>query len=1246
MIRWLIKIIAITAGILLVLLLAVFSGIQVFVNTDTAGRMLRERINPAIAGHVSWQTQHVSILKGQVRILGLKVLDAEENTILTTRSLFADISITDLFSGRITVEAVRIQKPETFPAVDRQGRLNLIEAFAGRENSGDTIPNSNEFGMVSPELNLRINKLVLEEGSFSFQLQGSEPGKAGPRARLKDIGITIADVELADKAGKLSLTAGGGHINTYRMDIPITHISMQVVLDKGRIDPLKLEISVPDSRLAISGSVSDIFDSPLLDIKMELSAELSELRRMLGLDTELSGAINLKAAASGRPEDPEVSLSLDYNGGRLAGMEIGKAAGQIRIKDRKAVVRRMDAALAGGSIESSGTIDLQQVFPDGFTAPPADFDSVSYKFDLAAAKLRLSEIPGIPPVSGNLSGNLNLEGSGISPGTARAGVNAEIRTDDIAAAESIDPLDLRVLVRADLSGQRLGLDTLGIDGTGFNLKAAGEYDIAENAINMETSVKVADLAEFAASLGIPGVRGDAAELQATISGPVLQPLISANIRARNPGFRDAAAGGLSADLDLTAGSLKNLRGGVTAEITQVETGVQKLSGVYLKSRIDGGKIYLEPLEISLVPGQALQARGRVSPDGNYELAVTSDTIELTKLKMLEHTELTGRVKISAEGAGSINSPEMDANLRFSALTAGGKEIPDTIVNAYLRGSAVRVAVEDPFSIHTEYDLVKHDFSVTAKLPETELAPFFQLAGLQDFTGQVRGRLEAEGNTGRIKNTRAHLTVSALRLMFQGDEIAFAENLTASMENGEILMPGSRISVLKQGYIDIQGTGNLEREIDITAQGVFPAKLGESMAAGEIHSVKGELLLSAGIRGKMENPDFSAEVALRDLEMTVDRTMQRLHGVNGSIVLTKKQVGIAGISGQLENGSFNLAGNVDLENFKPAGADLEFSAESLPVQIPDVMETRINTDLKFSGTPQAASLTGAVVLVDGHYFKDVNLSLIEKAGDIGRRHRQTTPRAELPALDLPFLQNLSLDISLGHRNPLMLDNNLALLAIRPQLSISGRLESPVITGRAEITEGTIAYRNTEFEVKKGVIDFINPYRIEPEVDIRAESLVRQWTITLSVTGTPENLDFSLSSNPPEEDADILSLLAVGKTTRELAGTSTAGRSPEEMLADLLAGRLEKQVKAGTGLDIVELEYKQNGDEEQVSNEVRVTLGKELSRRLTVKYGMTTKGGEMVQQSTAVYKLMENLSAKAYQDTEGAFGGEMRYRLEFR
>ena len=90
--------------------------------------------------------------------------------------------------------------------------------------------------------------------------------------------------------------------------------------------------------------------------------------------------------------------------------------------------------------------------------------------------------------------------------------------------------------------------------------------------------------------------------------------------------------------------------------------------------------------------------------------------------------------------------------------------------------------------------------------------------------------------------------------------------------------------------------------------------------------------------------------------------------------------------------------------------------------------------------------------------------------------------------------------------------------------------------AQVNEGTVTFQKKTFEVTKGVIDFVNPYKTEAEIDIVSETQIRSWTITLTIKGKPENLDLRLSSEPSETDSDILSLILFGKTGREL----TSGR----------------------------------------------------------------------------------------------------------
>ena len=61
---------------------------------------------------------------------------------------------------------------------------------------------------------------------------------------------------------------------------------------------------------------------------------------------------------------------------------------------------------------------------------------------------------------------------------------------------------------------------------------------------------------------------------------------------------------------------------------------------------------------------------------------------------------------------------------------------------------------------------------------------------------------------------------------------------------------------------------------------------------------------------------------------------------------------------------------------------------------------------------------------------------------------------------------------------------------------------------------------------------------------------------------------------------------------------------------------------------------------------MTVGKKLSRRLTVKYSVESEEGEMIQRAVSEYRFLEHVLANGFQDNKGKYGGELLYRLEFR
>jgi translocation and assembly module TamB len=116
---------------------------------------------------------------------------------------------------------------------------------------------------------------------------------------------------------------------------------------------------------------------------------------------------------------------------------------------------------------------------------------------------------------------------------------------------------------------------------------------------------------------------------------------------------------------------------------------------------------------------------------------------------------------------------------------------------------------------------------------------------------------------------------------------------------------------------------------------------------------------------------------------------------------------------------------------------------------------------------------------------------------------------------------------------------------------------------------------------------------------------------------------------------------------ISGEGGSNLSPERLMANLVAARLADEVRETTGLDQLEIEAIREGESgTEAETSIQVTVGKELSRRLMVRYATQSRGGEVVQRAEAEYRLLEHFLLTAFQDNLGVFGGALSYRLEFR
>jgi translocation and assembly module TamB len=104
-----------------------------------------------------------------------------------------------------------------------------------------------------------------------------------------------------------------------------------------------------------------------------------------------------------------------------------------------------------------------------------------------------------------------------------------------------------------------------------------------------------------------------------------------------------------------------------------------------------------------------------------------------------------------------------------------------------------------------------------------------------------------------------------------------------------------------------------------------------------------------------------------------------------------------------------------------------------------------------------------------------------------------------------------------------------------LRVIGTAADPVIVGRTEFTGGDVFLMNNRYQIERGVIQFSNPNRTEPVLNVVLTATINQYNLTLTFIGPLDKLQTSYISDPQLATADIVNLIARGETTEQAAAS---------------------------------------------------------------------------------------------------------------
>jgi translocation and assembly module TamB len=224
-----------------------------------------------------------------------------------------------------------------------------------------------------------------------------------------------------------------------------------------------------------------------------------------------------------------------------------------------------------------------------------------------------------------------------------------------------------------------------------------------------------------------------------------------------------------------------------------------------------------------------------------------------------------------------------------------------------------------------------------------------------------------------------------------------------------------------------------------------------------------------------------------------------------------------------------------------------------------------------------------------------------------------------------------------------------LAGSVDLRIRGTVAQPAILGRINITDGTANFAGTTYRLQHGEIFFTNPVMIQPIIDIDATTRVEEYDVTIGLHGNLSQLTPTFRSEPPLPQADVISLLALGRTQEEQALYSQqeqsigADSTTNALLGGALNAAVGSRVQKLFGGGSVKIDPTYVGT--IGSSSARITVQQNISRNVQVTYA-TNVNATAQQLIQAQVDVTQSVSLLAVRDESGVFSLVLKVHKRYR
>ena len=701
------------------------------------------------------------------------------------------------------------------------------------------------------------------------------------------------------------------------------------------------------------------------------------------------------------------------------------------------------------------------------------------------------------------------------------------------------------------------------------------------------------------------------------------------------------AGTLSADITADGTQLAPSGHG-TVGLTSGRFAGEPIRSVHMQFQATGKQVTAN-LKMYLPAGSANAAVIYEPASQSYDAQLHAPGIKLDQLETLKakNLQLQGVLDVNASGKGTLSDPQLQALIELPQLQIRDQAIrglklhsnvANHVANFTLDSEALNTHAGGHGTIQLSGEYLADVSLDTQAIP---LAPWFALYAPSQ-AGNLNGQTEIHATLrGPLKDkTRleAHLLIPQLSLNYK-DSIKLAAEAPIRVDyvNG----------VLNLQRSTIRGTGTeitfqtnvpvaKDAPASLLVRGSVDLRLAQ-LVSPDITS-GGELRFDIDSDGRRADPDVQGKIQVVNASFATVGAPLGLSGGNGALTLTRNRLDVTQFQGSVGGGVVTGSGGVV---YRPQlQFDLALAAKGVRVLYDQSVRTTLNSNLALTGSFEDALMTGQVAIDQLSFTSDFDISdlMSQFGGDA------TPPPTQ------GFAQNVNLDVGIQTPGGLNLTSRTLSLAGSANLHLRGTAAQPVLLGRLNLSDGDLIFSGNRYKLQGGTIDFTNTTRTQPVLDMSVNTTISQYDIQMRFWGPADHLHTNYASDPALPPADIINLIAFGKTSEAAAANPTppGALGAESLVASQVSSQITNRVEKLAGVSQLSIDP-QLGSSQQNPG-ARVAIQQRVTSKIFVTFStdVTSTESQVVQLE---YQVNRKTSFSAVRDQNGGFSFQTTFRKQW-